>query len=242
MEKGHRLKKILAYSRLFGIEEVWILLTLAILGGGIWAFAEIADEVLEGSARSIDEILLLALRNPDNIQDPLGPLWLERAMGELTMLGGITFLTLLSMIVLGFLLLEKKKNIALLVFCSIFGGFILNQSMKFAFSLPRPDLVPHGVKVLTSSFPSGHSMLSAITYLTLGGLLARVNRKRHVKIYILAVAVLLTLTVGFSRIYLGVHWPSDVLAGWTAGATWALFCWFIAFLLQRRGAMDSSIE
>jgi undecaprenyl-diphosphatase len=111
--------------------------------------------------------------------------------------------------------------------------------LKAAFERPRPDLVPHGSYVSTASFPSGHSMMAAVVYLTLGALLARVEPDRRVKVFILTAAVLLALLVGVSRVYLGVHWPTDVLAGWTVGAGWALLFWLVARALQRRGSVET---
>ena len=95
-----------------------------------------------------------------------------------------------------------------------------------------------GTPVYTASFPSGHATGSAAAYLTMGALLARFQRQRRLKIYLMSVAVLLTLMIGVSRLYLGVHWPTDVLAGWTLGSCWALMCWTIARQLQRRGAVE----
>jgi undecaprenyl-diphosphatase len=115
---------------------------------------------------------------------------------------------------------------------------MLSMAVKMGFDRPRPELVPHGSYVYTASFPSGHSMMSAVVYLTLAAMLARVQPQWRLRIYILGVAVLVTLLVGFSRVYLGVHWPSDVLAGWAVGAAWALTCWLATLLLQRRGGIE----
>jgi undecaprenyl-diphosphatase len=111
--------------------------------------------------------------------------------------------------------------------------------LKYSIDRDRPALVPHGSVVYTASFPSGHSMLAASTYLTMGALLARVQRRRRIKAYILMVAITATLLVGISRVYLGVHWPTDVIAGWTAGTGWALLCWLLARWLQAHGAVEN---
>jgi undecaprenyl-diphosphatase len=85
-------------------------------------------------------------------------------------------------------------------------------------------------------------MLSAVTYLTLGALLARVEANRRGKLYVVSVAILLTLLVGCSRLYLGVHYPTDVLAGWVVGSAWAILCWTVAAWLQRRGQVEGEGE
>jgi undecaprenyl-diphosphatase len=137
-----------------------------------------------------------------------------------------------------YLLMARKEATALLVIAAVVGGMMLSTALKLGFERPRPDLVPAGARVYTASFPSGHAMLSAVTYLTLGALLARVERRRRTKAFLLATAVAVVLLVGVSRVYLGVHWPSDVLAGWCVGAAWAALCWFVALQLQRRGQVE----
>ncbi len=116
----------------------------------------------------------------------------------------------------------------ILVIVSLVGGTILNTVLKNAFARPRPDLVAHLVDVHSASLPSGHAMISAVAYLTIGALLARVQPTRVLKVYTVSVSVMLVLVVGLSRVYLGVHWPSDVLAGWCLGAAWAMGCWLVA--------------
>jgi undecaprenyl-diphosphatase len=220
--------------------ELTVLVLLALAAAGLWAFVAIADEVVEGETISFDRALLVALRNPSDLSDPIGPPWVEELFRDFTALGGVGVLAFLTFAVIGFLLLERRKRAALLILAAVGGGLLLSTLLKEVFSRPRPDLVPHGSYVYTASFPSGHSMMSAATYLTLGALLARVQPRRRLKIYILCVAILLTLVVGFSRVYLGVHWPTDVLAGWSVGAVWALLCWLVARWMQRRGQLEQA--
>jgi undecaprenyl-diphosphatase len=212
--------------------EVSALVALAAAAAGVLVFLELADEVGEQETPSLDERLLLALRTGDT-HDPIGPPWVEVMFTDITSLGGITVLALASLAVAGYLLLIRKPGTALLVFCSVSGGAMLNTVLKMVFERPRPDLVAHIVETQTASFPSGHAMMSAATYLTLGALLARVQSDRRSRYYVIGAAVLVTVLIGVSRVYLGVHWPSDVLAGWAAGASWAIFCWLVAVALQR---------
>jgi undecaprenyl-diphosphatase len=149
-------------------------------------------------------------------------------MRDLTALGSTSVLVFIVVSVIFYLLLAGKAKAALFIFASVAGGQVLSSLLKLGVERPRPDLVSHLAEVYTLSFPSGHAMLSAVTYLTLGSLLARVLPGRMLKTYVLAVAVIATLLVGISRVYLGVHWPSDVLAGWCAGSAWAMLCWLIS--------------
>jgi undecaprenyl-diphosphatase len=219
--------------------EFAVLATLALAAAAIWAFAELADDVLEGETHVFDEWVLLALRSATDASDPLGPRWLEELMRDITALGSTGVLTFITLAVAGFLALDRKSHAALFVLVAVGGGMLLSTALKLGFDRPRPDLVPHGSIVYTASFPSGHSMLAAVVYLTLGALLARVQPRLVLKLYLLGLAILLTMAVGASRVYLGVHWPTDVLAGWAVGAAWALFCWAAALWLQRRGQVES---
>ena len=139
------------------------------------------------------------------------------------------------------LLLVRKRRTALLLLLSCTGGILLSTALKYGFDRPRPDLVSHGSVVYTASFPSGHSMMAAAVYLTLGALLASVEPDYRAKIFLLTVALVLSVLVGVSRVYLGVHWPTDVLAGWSAGAAWAIACWIVALKFQRRGAVEPAL-
>lgn len=193
----------------------------------ILAFIEIADEVGEGEARWFDEGVLLALRTADPA-DPIGPRWLEASVMDITALGGFAVLALVTLFAIGYLAVQRKWIEALTLLVATGGGTAISEGLKVGFARPRPDLVAHVVETTSMSFPSGHAMLSAVTYLTLGALLAQAQERTSVRGYILGVAIVLTLLIGLSRIYLGVHWPTDVLAGWCLGAAWALICWAAA--------------
>jgi undecaprenyl-diphosphatase len=221
-----------------GRREIGLIAGLMLIAGALLAFATIADEVVEGETHAFDRAVLLALRDPADPSDPLGPVWFEEMARDLTSLGSITVLALVSAAVAGHLAMVAKRGAALLVLASVGGGTALSSALKLLFERDRPDLVPHAVSVYTASFPSGHAMLAAVTYLTLGALLIRVQRRRRVKAYLLAVALTLTVLVGASRVYLGVHWPTDVLAGWCVGAGWAALCWLVALWLQSRGQVE----
>lgn len=218
----------------------WI--AAALLALGTLAFLGIADEVMEGDTLQLDKRILLAIRMPGNPDDPIGPLWVEEIFRDFTGLGGVGVLGLLTAATLGYLLLMGQRRTALYLAVAIVGGLLVSVALKAGFHRPRPDLVSHGSMVYTSSFPSGHSMLSAIVYLTGGAMLAMLHRRRSVRIYILACACLVTLLVGISRVYLGVHWPTDVLAGWAGGGAWAAFCWLVARRLQIRSGLDWGLE
>jgi len=159
-------------------------------------------------------------------------------MRDLTALGSNVVLLIVTGAVAGFLAARRQSHALALVVVSTAGGFFLAQALKLVFARPRPDLVPHLAVVYSSSFPSGHSMFSAVVYLTLGALLSQLVEERTLKAYFLGVACFLTFLVGLSRVYLGVHYPTDVLAGWAAGLAWALMCWMAASYLQRRGAVE----
>ena len=236
----HRQRKSLA-GRAFALAraEFAILATICIAAGGLWGFVTLAGEMREGETEAFDRAMLLAFRNPADLSDPIGPLWVEEAMRDVTALGSNVVLILVTLAVIGFLLLIRNRAAALLVLASVAGGTLLGNLLKIGFERPRPDLVLHGMGVHTASFPSNHAMLSAVTYLTLGALLARLEVRRPAKIYFIAVALILAIVVGLSRLYLGVHWPTDVLAGWSIGAAWAMAVWLVALWLQRRGQVAS---
>ncbi|WP_119300302.1 phosphatase PAP2 family protein [Dongia deserti] len=206
----------------------WTLVALALAALSAWGFIEFLDDVLEGDTRAVDEAIIRAFRVPGDPADPIGPAWLEEAVRDITALGSSPTLVIAVLAVAGFLMLANAWRPAIFTLAASGGGLILSWLLKELIDRPRPDLVPHGNIVYTASFPSGHSMMSAVVYLTLAALVTRLIERKRLKGYALGVAMILTLLVGVSRVYLGVHWPSDVLAGWAAGAAWALGCWMIA--------------
>jgi undecaprenyl-diphosphatase len=210
-------------------------LVLAVLLTGV---GNLASEVVEGDTLAFDRWLIAGLRDPADPGSPLGPAWLTKTMVDLTALGGGPFLTLLTLAAAGFLVAARKWGMALFVVLAIAGGGLAGNLLKWVFVRARPDLVPHLVSVDSASFPSAHAMNSAVTFLTLGVLLSRTQTKRRLKAYLMGTAIVLTLIVGFSRVYLGVHWPTDVVAGWAVGAAWAILCSLVAARLQRRHAIE----
>jgi undecaprenyl-diphosphatase len=147
-------------------------------------------------------------------------------------------LSLVVLAIAGFLLLQSRYRMALVVAFTSFGGMLATAVLKEVFARPRPTVVPHLREVSSSSFPSGHAMQSAIVYLTLGAMLMRIVEGRLTKMYVLAIAVFLTLLVGCSRVYLGVHYPTDVIGGWIIGFVWALLCWLAAQWWEARTDLD----
>jgi len=224
--------------RWIGSRELSVLFVIFALMASLLIFVELADDVMEGDTGEFDRVILLSMRNSQDLSDPIGPRWVEEIGRDLTALGGNAVLTLLTLAVMGFLILEGKHRMAIVLVVATLGALSLSTVLKHSIDRDRPNLVPHGSVVYTASFPSGHSMLAASTYLTMAALLIRTHKNRRIKAYILLVAVTTTILVGVSRVYLGVHWPTDVIAGWTAGAAWALLCWLLARWLQLHGAVE----
>ncbi|KUM23611.1 phosphoesterase [Mesorhizobium loti] len=214
--------------------EFPVLLAGLVIAGGLWGLVELMEVARATTPHAFDTEILLAFRHAGRPDSPIGPPWLQGAMRDITALGSTSVLVLITTATIIYLLLIRRPATALFVFAAVAGGQVLSSLLKFEVDRPRPDLVSHLVNETSLSFPSGHAMLSAVTYLTLSSLAARFLPDRRTKIFVLALAVLVTMLVGTSRVYLGVHWPSDVLAGWCAGFAWAMLCWLAARLLPRR--------
>jgi undecaprenyl-diphosphatase len=232
------LSRLFAWLRQLPHVEFTVLAALYVAAAALFGFGALVDAVGEGETHKFDTAVLLAFRSPADHGNPIGPAWLQVAVRDLTSLGSTAVLTFITVAAIGYLLIDEKRHAALLVLAAIGGGAALSSLLKLGFERPRPELVSRLVEETTYSFPSGHAMLSAVTYLTLGALLARVHARRRLKAYLLGVALTVTLVVGVSRVYLGVHWPTDVLAGWCAGAAWAMLCWVVAAWLQGRGQIE----
>lgn len=212
-----------------------LLVPIALVAVGTAAFAGIALAVATGATRRFDERVLLGLRDPANPSDPAGPRWFEEAMRDLTGFGSTWFVAALALAVVVHLLIRRERWTAAVVGVTVASGQLLSGALKHLYARPRPALVPHGTFVYSSSFPSGHAAMSAVTFLTLAALLAEAEPTPLGRSWPRALAVLLTLGVGFSRVYLGVHYPSDVLGGWVFGATWSAACWIAVCHLLPRG-------
>lgn len=202
-----------------------------------WGFIAITSSVMAGDTRALDEQILLSLRNPDDPTDPIGSKRWEQAGKDITSLGGYAFLIILVVGVCGFLGLAGRGQMLAFLLLSVIGAYLTMMGMKLYFQRPRPDVVMHFDHVETSSFPSGHSMMSMVIFLTLGALLARISKTKRLKVYCVSLAVVLSLLVGFSRVYVGVHYPTDVLAGWSMGIVWATLSCLGTSWLERRGVI-----
>jgi undecaprenyl-diphosphatase len=237
--KRIRLTTLRILDRLGGREPV-VFIPLLLIALGAWGFINVAEEVMEGDTRAFDEWVLRSLRAPGDLHDPIGPDWIIEFGLDVTALGGNWLLVFFTVAVAGYLWLDRKYETMLLLVLATSSGLLVSSALKSWFQRPRPDVVPHLADVLTSSFPSSHSLMSAVVYLTLGALLSSEVRRRSLKFYILFLSVLLAVVVGASRVYLGVHYPTDVLAGWCAGLSWALLFRLIARWLLRHRRIDSA--
>jgi undecaprenyl-diphosphatase len=215
-----------------------LLISILMMAVLLFAFGLIAQEVTEGEPLNFDQKVMLALRSSANPSVPVGPAWLHEMARDITGLGSTIVLGIITFAVAGFLFLARKPAVAWLMLGAVLGGTALNSFLKFAFARPRPDFVTHAVQVFTTSFPSGHATLSAITYLTMGALLARTSPSFTIRLYFMSLAAFLTVLIGMTRIYLGVHYPTDVLAGWCIGTAWAMGCWVLMVWLQNGGQIN----
>ena len=207
-----------------------------------WGFAAVADEVIEGDTTVFDDAVTAFFREPGNPTDLWGPPWFEEAVRDVTALGSFTVLGFILIATVLYFVLNGQRRTAVFVGFAVVGGTILSNLLKELFDRPRPEMID-AARVFTASFPSGHATLSAVVFLTLGLLLAEATKVRRLKAYFVGLGIFLAVVVGISRIYLGVHFPTDVIAGWALGTAWSLVCWVGYSLLfghDRRGAGPDS--
>ena len=231
------LRRVLHALAAFGRAERRNLLLVLVVALAVWGVVELTDEVLEGSTQGLDERIILGLRTAGDTADPIGPMWIEEMARDATALGGI-LVAVLAVIGAGvYMVLRGLVRESIYLVVCVLGGLGVSTLFKTLIDRDRPELVTHGSHVYSASFPSGHSMMSAVIFLTLAALLMRVEPRGTIKLFLLSLAVGTCVLVGFSRVYLGVHWPTDVLAGWAGGAAWASLCYLVGErfgLLRRR--------
>ena len=217
----------------FARSEIAAVTALFVVALGVFTFAELADDMANTEGQAFDAAVLAAMRPNADPSNALGPWWLEEAAADLTSLGGIAVLSLFATVVIVFLFMQRKRLSALLLLIGLGGGVALSEGLKAVFERDRPPQIYQAVDTINASFPSGHALLSAVFYLSIAVMLTRAFPERHFKVFILGVGMLLTLIVGATRVYLGAHWATDVLAGWSVGAAWAMVLWLVAYSLQR---------
>ena len=226
--------KIRGYVSALDVEALILLGAAMVSVIAAFGFIALAGLVMDGDTQKLDETIVQWFRRADDPSRPRGPAWLLEAIIDITALGSFVVVLLLVLAVSGFLWIHRQKRLIALMMIATAGGFLMNTFMKMLFDRPRPSVVPHLREVVTASFPSGHATIAAVVYLTAGILLFEVVKGRRARLYCLGVAMTLTGLVGFSRVYLGVHYPSDVLAGWATGIAWATACWLAAQYVERR--------
>jgi membrane-associated phospholipid phosphatase len=212
----------------------FVLIALAALSGAVGLLALLGATIARGHQFAFDRAIMLALREPSNLAVPQGPAWLRQAMIDITALGGETLLTLAVALTIAFLLATRHLLTAALVFGGTVTGSIAVALAKMIVGRPRPALVDHLVEVGSASFPSGHAANSATIYLTIALVLIQIVSTSAARRLLFAATAALVTAIGVSRVYLGVHWPSDVLAGWSFGTLWALAWWALGHRLRQR--------
>jgi undecaprenyl-diphosphatase len=206
-------------------------LPVALAVMSVLSFVAVTACVVTGLTADFDRRVMFLFRNgSDHSATIIGPPWVQEVGRDVTALGSLSIMGLLTIGAVGFLVLTRKWRLAVSSVVIVIGGLLIANALKYAIARPRQDFFALGAKVFTTSFPSSHAALSAITYPLLASLLSGPLVNRQSRSYIWAAAVLIVVLVGGSRLYLGVHYPTDVLGGWLLGAAWFSGCW--ALLLR----------
>ncbi|HOY79034.1 MAG TPA: phosphatase PAP2 family protein [Hyphomonadaceae bacterium] len=222
--------------------EFVLVASLAVIAAAVLFFIGIADEMSEGEAHGFDMAVLQMLHSDAaNPSDPIGPKWLDHAAADLTAIGSVSVLAVLALLVGSFLVLQHKRLEAAIIAVAFGGGLTISQLLKEFFNRERPPEIYRASEILNASFPSGHALLSTVVFLTLGAMLVQAAKGQGLRIFVMSAAIALAVLVGVTRIYLGVHWTTDVLAGWAAGAAWATACWLAGRWLKQRGVARQTV-
>lgn len=221
-------------QKAFTPEAIRLYVFCAIAAALLTVFGLLAEQVTDGDTAAFDQTMLMMFRDAAAPAVPLGPPWMLEAIRDITALGSFSVLGALVLGVVLHLVFTGSRRTAILVAVSVVGGSALSTLLKLLFDRPRPDLTG-AVEVFSSSFPSSHATVSAVVYLTIGVILAERAKTWPARLLYFFGAILLTGAVGFSRLYLGVHFPTDILAGWSLGAAWALICLIASHALRSRG-------
>jgi undecaprenyl-diphosphatase len=190
--------------------------------GAIWLFLAVTGEVQEGETNPIDKSLLMLFRVPGNPIQPIGPRWVEESARDITALGGFTVLIMISVMAIAILVINGKRLQATIFAITVVTAQAGAEIIKAWVARPRPPPMLHHDLIYSSSFPSGHAMMSPVVYLTLAAFISAGQSRHPVKVMMFGLAVTLVIAIGVSRVYLGVHWPTDVLAGWSLGSAVAI--------------------
>lgn len=232
-----KLGNLAKYLSKFDKKVILVVLFVAFC---LFLFIEFSSEMAEGELTAIDNVILQSLRNPENPKELLGPPGLLSFMQAVSYLGGVYALSAVTAIAGLLFTIKKRIKTCLLFILSVTSGTTLMVVLKYFFDRPRPDAVPHLGEFSMGSYPSGHSMVSAIVYLTIGALLARSTKSLKLRAVYLLLSGFIVFLIGISRAFLGVHYPSDILAGWCAGVTWAATSYLFAKFLLRKKRQDPS--
>ena len=194
---------------------VWQISALLLL------FVAIAAAVSLNATMGFDRAVLLSLREPSDPGRPLGPAWVAEAIRDLTSLGSVLVVFLFAGILSGYWLVTRNTRAAVLLLGSAGGALLLNNVLKQVFDRPRPDAILQSARIFSSGFPSGHAAISCATYFSAALLIAS-SAPGNGRAFLMWAAALVVAAIGLSRIYLGLHYPTDVVAGWCVGALWIL--------------------